>query len=65
MRLQRDSLPNYPISCPRLTCPYNTHGQCDIGPCVNKGNSDAICHDWSNKDVLEMLGVAAYAKDLP
>jgi hypothetical protein len=62
MRLQTDALPNYPVSCPRLTCVYNRDSQCDE-PRINKGNSDAVCHAWSNRRLLEILGVQPYSRE--
>jgi hypothetical protein len=54
MRLQKHHLPRKPVSCPMLSCVYNEHGICD--DCfINKGNSDATCHKWTNKKVLDLV----------
>lgn len=57
-------IPNEPTRCGSLTCVYNSHakgcfdgGTCDE-PRTNKGNSDAECHRWNNKYLLERLDEA-------
>ena len=33
-------------------------------PRINKGNGDAVCHAWSNKQLLTALGASAEGKTL-
>ena len=37
-----------------MTCVYSADGICD-NPKLNKGNGDARCHRFGNKQLLEIL----------
>ena len=61
MRYQRADIPNTRIRCPMIFCVYNDKEEgntCDE-PRTNKGNSDAKCHYWSNKRLLETIAPSA------
>lgn len=49
-----DKLPVEESPCPVFNCVYNEGGICD-DPLTNKGNVDAICHDWDDDYTLKML----------
>jgi len=53
-RKQRSDLPDHPVVCVVRGCVYKPMNHCDC-PRINKGNSDAACHEWSNVLTLTML----------
>lgn len=57
LRYQKSDIPDWAIDCPVRNCVYNNWwGECD-NPRTNNGNGDAKCHQWSNKKLLETLGL--------
>lgn len=55
MRVSKRALPNTPRQCcVAQPCVYRVNGQCDE-PQINKGNGDAACHRFNNKDLLLQL----------
>jgi len=56
MRHQSYHLPSTPTRCPTRACVYcqGDEGTC-ADPRLHKGNSDARCHRWSNKRLLQTL----------
>lgn len=56
-RIPISEVPRVPCKCYELLCVYNTGGCVCDEPQVNKGNSDANCHAWANKRLLEELTV--------
>lgn len=57
LRYSRSDLPAGGTGCSVQHCIYNTWGGWCYTPNICKGNSDAICHRWSNKKLLETLGL--------
>ncbi len=56
MRVSIFSIPTTPTPCPETKCVYHKEGNgiC-ADPRINKGNGDARCHHWNNKDLLAKL----------
>lgn len=53
-KTQSDGLPCKPCACHEYACIYNDGVNCD-DPGINKGNSDARCYKWTNKELIEHL----------
>jgi DnaJ-class molecular chaperone len=64
-RVSINWIPNDPCECKvDGACVYRSYQSCDE-PRVNKSNSDSLCHNISNKDLLPQLKKIAKRVNCP